>query len=61
MSGDRIARALARIEAAAERIEAAANTLALPDPALERRYLALRREAAEALAEIDRLIGTLER
>ena len=62
MAGDRIARATARIEAAARRIEAA---FARPvssegDPELERKYLVLRSEARDALADLDRLIGSLE-
>lgn len=63
MEGDRLARALARIEAAAGRIEAAARTpLPTPgDPELQRKYDALRRETGAALAELDSLIGKLER
>ena len=61
MAGDRIARATARIEAAARRIETAAQ---FPsgggDPDLTAKYQALRSEAGEALAELDRLIGSLE-
>lgn len=66
MEGERIARALSRIEAAAARIESAAarplgaSSLA-GDPQLERKHAALRSEAAAALEELDRLIGTLER
>ena len=61
MEGDRIARATARIEAAARRIEAAARAPAGGgDPELARKYHALRGEAGEALAELDRLIGSLE-
>ena len=61
MAGDRISQALARIDAAAERIEAAASarSSAAGDPELQRRYEALRDEAGAALAELDRLIGTL--
>ena len=61
MAGDRIAQALARIDAAATRIEGAARrpTSASGDPELERRYEALRDEAGAALADLDRLIGTL--
>jgi hypothetical protein len=58
MEGDRIARATARIEAAARRIEAVAGGQA--DPELARKYQNLRTEAAQALAELDRLIGSLE-
>ena len=62
MVGDRIARATARIEAAARRIETAAQ---FPsggggDPELAAKYQALRSAAGEALAELDRLIGSLE-
>ena len=62
MEGDRIARATARIEAAARRIEAAAQRPASGsgDPELEYKYRALRSEAGAALAELDRLIGSLE-
>lgn len=61
MSADRIARATARIEAAARRIEAAAQRPGGGgDPALAERYDALRSEAGAALAELDRLIGSLE-
>jgi hypothetical protein len=65
MEGDRIARATARIEAAALRIEAAAQRPPGDrggdgDPELSRKYDALRSEAGEALAELDRLIGSLE-
>jgi hypothetical protein len=65
MAGDRIAQALARIEAAAGRIEAAAGRPASApgagDAELARKYAALRGEAGAALADLDRLIGTLER
>ncbi len=62
MAGDRIARALARIEAAAERIEAAAASpqAGTGDAELARKYQTLREEAGVALAELDRLIGALE-
>jgi hypothetical protein len=61
MDGDRIARATARIEAAARRIEAAAgNATSGGDPELSAKYQALRSKAGEALAELDRLIGSLE-
>jgi hypothetical protein len=62
MAGDRIAQALARIEAAANRIEAAAArpaSGAAGDPELARKHEALRHEAGAALAELDRLIGSL--
>jgi len=61
MDGDRIARALARIEAAASRIEAAGYTGAGGDPLMEARYIALRKEADFALSEVDRLIEALEK
>ncbi len=63
MEGDRIARATARIEAAAQRIAAAARRPASggDDPELARKYQDLRSQAGEALAELDRLIGSLER
>lgn len=63
MAGDRIAQALARIEAAAGRIETAAGRPApvAGDPELARKYESLRREAGAALAELDSLMGTLER
>lgn len=57
MSGDRIARALARIETAASRIEIAAPRAAASDPELSRKYEALRGETGRALAELDQLIG----
>ena len=64
MSGDRIARATARIEAAARRIETAAQRPSGNggggDPELAARYQALRGEAGAALAELDALIGSLE-
>ena len=60
MEGDRIARAAARIEAAARRIEAAAARPAGGDPELNRKYQALRTETGAALADLDRLIGSLE-
>ena len=61
MAGDRIAQALARIDAAAARIEAAARRPASSaDAGLARKYEALRHEAGAALAELDRLIGTLD-
>ena len=58
---DRIARAMARIEAAARRIDAAARPGGDGDPELVRKYAALREEAGSALADLDRLIGALER
>ena len=63
MDGERISRALARIEAAARRIESAAQAPARspPDSELAGKYHAHRSEAGAALAELDRLIGSLER
>ena len=65
MAGDRIAQALARIDAAAGRIEAAASRPAVVpdsgDPELARKYATLRHETGAALADLDRLIGSLER
>jgi hypothetical protein len=64
MDGDRIRKALARIEAASQRIEAAAArpiASAGGDSEIERRHAALRRETGAALQELDRLIGGLER
>ncbi len=63
MEGDRITRALARIEAASARIEAAAthrpDASGASEPALQARYDRLREEAEGALAEVDALIETL--
>lgn len=58
-----MSRALARIEAAAGRIEAAAqrSSSAPADPELAAKYAALRGEAGAALAELEGLIGSLER
>jgi hypothetical protein len=66
MEGERILRALSRIEAAAARIERAAlqrspSSDDAGDPELERKFHALRSEAGAALAELDLLIGGLER
>lgn len=63
MDGERISRALARIEAAASRIEAAtqASAKSRPDGSyLAVKYQTLRNETGAALAELDRLIGSLE-
>ena len=64
MAGDRIAQALTRIDAAAGRIEAAADRfIATPtggDAQLARKYETLRHEAGAALADLDRLIGSLD-
>ena len=51
---------MARIEAAARRIEAAAARPTGGDPELNRKYQALRTETGAALADLDRLIGSLE-
>ena len=63
MSGDRIARAQARIESAIRRIETSAprapKSGPASDPALSEKYTALRGEAGRALAEIDQLIAQL--
>lgn len=61
MSGDRITQALARIDAAAGRIETAARTspTGQGDADLAHKYEVLRSEASAALADLDRLIGTL--
>ena len=65
MAGDRIAQALARIDAAAGRIEAAASGSASTrgdgNSNISSKYDALRSETSAALAELDRLIGSLER
>lgn len=60
MDGERIARALARIDAAARRIEAAAQPRAGDGGDIHGKYQALRTEAGAALAELDALIGSLE-
>jgi hypothetical protein len=61
MAGDRIARAMARIDAATRRIELASRTPAhSADPEMEQRYRQLWTQASSALADIDRLIGTIE-
>ncbi|WP_340587863.1 hypothetical protein [Erythrobacter alti] len=63
-TADRVAQAIARIDAAAARIAAAADTRSTSstgsDPELEARYAALQREAGEALQQIDRLLMTME-
>jgi hypothetical protein len=61
MDSDRIARALARIEAASARIEAVAIQ-PRPSGAAEaiRKYETLKQQAGDALAQLDRLIGKLE-
>jgi len=62
MDGERISRALARIDAAASRIEQVARAPAgsPADGDLADKYHALRTETGAALAELDRLIGALE-
>lgn len=61
MEGERIARALSRIEAAAARIEgAAARAPGGGDADLERKYADLRRETGAALVELDRIIEAIE-
>ncbi|RIV89000.1 hypothetical protein [Aurantiacibacter zhengii] len=59
MDGDRIAQALARIEAASARIEAAALRRPAHDPLLQARYDRLRGETASALEEVEALIEAL--
>jgi hypothetical protein len=62
MEEERIAKALARIEAAARRIESAATkpSPSSSDPDLVQRHERLREEAWAALTEIDSLIEVLE-
>jgi hypothetical protein len=61
MAGERAARALARIDAAARRIEVAAqNAGGAPDGEIEHRYRQLWTHANSAMAELDQLIGSLE-
>ncbi len=64
MDDSRILEALARIETAARRIDTAASSRAAPaapDAELARRYETLRSEAGAALADLDALIGEIER
>jgi hypothetical protein len=73
MDGDpiegRVAQAITRIEAATARIAAAVPLARAEysgagpgrDPELEARYAALQQEAGEALQQLDRLIGALDR
>ena len=57
---DRIAAALARIDAAAGRIEAAcASREPVGDPELEARYANLQKQAGEALKQLDLLIESV--
>lgn len=65
---ERMQRALARIEAAASRIEAAKAAPGLPfatgtggDPELQAKYDALQAEAGEALAQLEAVLGSLEK
>lgn len=60
MDSDRLARAMARIEAAATRIEAAAASSSAGDPQIQAKYDALRNETGAALADLDTLIARLE-
>lgn len=61
MDEERIALAKARIEAAVRRIEAVASGPAIAgDPDLARKHEKLKSEASLALAELDRVIGSLE-
>jgi len=61
MDGDRISQARARIEQAVSRIEAAvARPLPAADSVSAEKYRALRNEAGAALADLDRLIASLE-
>ncbi len=63
MEGDRIKEAIRRIEAAADRIGAASEKLGHlsgGDPALETQHQSLRKEVAQALADLDRLIEGLD-
>ena len=61
METERVARALARIEAAVTRIEAAASRpRQLADPDLARRHAELRASVDESLRELDSLIGQFE-
>jgi hypothetical protein len=59
MDQERIAQALARIDAAARRIEAVAAQPSGPDPELARKYSQLRASVGDSLRELDVLIGTL--
>jgi len=63
MDDNRILDALARIESAARRIDTAAQSPVPASPAsdLALRYEKLRKEAGAALAELDVLIGQIER
>jgi hypothetical protein len=52
---------MARIEAAVRRIELAAQSSGTADADAEQRYHALWTQTKTALAELDQLIGSLER
>jgi len=58
MERDRISEALARIDAATARIDAVSRA-PRADGELQARHDRLREETSAALAELDRLIGTL--
>ncbi|MEO6388450.1 MAG: hypothetical protein ABIT16_12925 [Croceibacterium sp.] len=63
MAGERLERALARIDAAAGRITAAVRSPVSPggdNPELARKYAALQAEAGAALAQLDSLIEAIE-
>lgn len=60
MDGDRIAKALARIEAASTRIEAAAGQRPPSDPHLQARYDKLRAETETAMIQVEAMIRSLE-
>ncbi|MGC1271530.1 MAG: hypothetical protein WA842_13140 [Croceibacterium sp.] len=59
MEADRISAAMARINAAVARLEAAAARPA-PTGVPQAQHERLRNEAGAALAQLDRLIGSLE-
>jgi len=61
MERERVAKALARIEAAAARIEAVASRpVQSVDPELARKHSELKATVGESLRELDALIGQLE-
>jgi hypothetical protein len=61
METERVARALARIEAAVTRIETAASRpRQLSDPNLARKHAELRATVGETLRDLDSLIGQFE-
>lgn len=59
MDKDRLARAMARIEAATTRIEAAAGPLLAGDAQLQARFDHLRSETGAALVDLDALLAKL--